>query len=350
MPVGTNLGATFGTRGGAELAFTRLGFGTAPLGNFQRALGEAEAEAVVGAAWDAGMRFFDTAPLYGHGLSELRLGRVLKDKPRGDYLISTKVGRYLVPCEKGQEDAGIFLDVPPYRRVYDYSYDGVMRSFEDSLKRLQLDRVDILFVHDVDARNHGGWAACEARLVELMDQGGWRALSDLRASGAVAAIGAGVNEWEPCAWLLERADPDLFLLAGRYTLLEQEPLDGFLPDCLARGVGIVLGGPYNSGILARGPQEGASFDYAAAPPAVIERVKRIDAVCRRFDTPMIAAALQFAGAHPAVVSVIPGAQSLAEMESNLAAARVAIPLELWDALRAEGLLHPAAPVPQPEPA
>jgi D-threo-aldose 1-dehydrogenase len=224
-----------------------------------------------------------------------------------------------------------------------------MRAFEQSLQRLGLDRVDILFVHDVDGRNHGGWAACEARLVELMDQGGWRALSELRASGAVAAIGAGVNEWEPCAWLLQRADPDLFLLAGRYTLLEQEPLDGFLPDCVARGVGIVIGGPYNSGILARGPQEGASFDYAAAPAEVIARVKRIDGVCRRFGAPMIAAALQFAGAHPAVVSVIPGAQSLAEMESNLAAARVAIPPALWDALREEGLLHPDAPVPAAEP-
>ena len=341
---------TFVTRGGRELPFTRLGFGTAPLGNFQRVLAESEAEAVVAAAWDAGMRVFDTAPLYGHGLAELRLGRVLQGKPRGDYLISTKVGRYLEPCAPGDEDAGIFLDVPPFRRVYDYSYDGVMRSFEDSLKRLKLDRVDILFVHDVDGRNHGGWANCEARLVELMDTGGWRALTELRDSGAVAAIGAGVNEWEPCAWLLERADPDLFLLAGRYTLLEQEPLDGFLPDCVARGVGIVLGGPYNSGILARGPQAGASFDYAAAPPAVIERVKRIEAVCRRFDTPMIAAALQFAGAHPAVVSVIPGAQSLAEMASNLAAQRVAIPPALWEALRDEGLLHPAAPVPASEPA
>ena len=340
---------SFVTRGGAELHFTRLGFGTAPLGNFQRVLSEDEADAVVAAAWDAGMRFFDTAPLYGHGLSELRLGRGLRDKPRGDYLISTKVGRYLVPCEKGHEDAGIFLEVPPFRRVYDYSYDGVMRSFEDSLKRLQLDRVDILFVHDVDARNHGGWAACEARLIELMDQGGWRALSELRASGAVAAIGTGVNEWEPCQWLLERADPDLFLLAGRYTLLEQEPLDGLLPDCVKRGVGIVLGGPYNSGILARGPREGASFDYAAAPPEVIARVKRIDAVCRREGVPMTAAALQFAGAHPAVVSVIPGAQSLAEMASNLAAARVAIPHSVWDGLRAEGLLHPAAPVPEPAP-
>ena len=336
----------FVTPKGAELPFTRLGFGTAPLGNFNRVLTDPEAEAVVQAAWDAGMRFFDTAPLYGHGLSAMRLGRVLKDNPRDDYLLATKVGRYLVPCRPGEEDSGIFLNVPPFARVYDYSYDGVMRSFEQSQQRLGIDRFDILFVHDVDALNHGSRAGSEARLQELMDLGGWRALDQLRSSGAVAAIGAGVNEWEPCEWLLNHADPDLFLLAGRYTLLEQAPLDGFLPHCQARGVGIVLGGPYNSGILARGPRDDATFNYGPAPAEVIERVKRIDAVCRRFGVPMVAAALQFPGAHPSVVSVIPGAMSLDEMQSNLDADAVVIPPALWDALRAEGLLHPAAPVPE----
>ena len=336
---------SFATARGRSLAFTRLGFGGAPLGNFGKVLAEGEAEAVVAAAWDAGLRYFDTAPLYGHGLSEMRMGRVLRGKPRGEYLLSTKVGRLLEPCPPGEEAAGIYLATPPVRCRYDYSYDGVMRSFEESLRRLGLDRVDILFVHDVDARNHGSWAACEARLRELMDQGGWRALDGLRDAGAVAAIGAGVNEWEPCAWLLERADPDLFLLAGRYTLLEQAPLEGFLPDCLRRGVGVVIGGPFNSGILARGPKDGASFDYAAAPPEVIARVTAIEAVCRRCSTPMIAAALQFAGAHPAVVSVIPGAQSIEELRANLAAQRTPIAPELWEALRAEGLLNPGAPVP-----
>jgi D-threo-aldose 1-dehydrogenase len=279
----------------------------------------------------------------------MRLGRVLAGKPRADFLISTKVGRLLEPCAPGEEGAGVYLQTPQVRGVFDYAYDGVMRSFEASLGRLGLDRVDILFVHDTDARNHGGWAACEARLAELMDLGGWRALRELRGSGAVSAIGMGVNEWEPCAWLLERADPDLFLLAGRYTLLEQGPLGRFLPACGKRGVGIVLGGPYNSGILARGPQAGASFDYAAAPPEVIARVHRIEAVCRRFGTPLAAAALQFAGAHPAVVTVIPGAMSADEVRANVAAQALAIPPGLWDALRAEGLLHPAAPVPDPAP-
>lgn len=341
---------TFTTPKGRELAFTRLGFGGAPLGNFPNALSDAEAEQVVEAAWDGGMRYFDTAPLYGHGLSELRIGRVLRAKPRGEFLISTKVGRYLEPCAPGEEEGGIFQAVPPFRRVYDYSYDGVMRAFEQSLARLELDRVDVLFVHDTDARNHGGWTACEARLNELMNSGGWRALDGLRASGAIDAIGMGVNEWEPCDWLLQRADPDLFLLAGRYTLLEQAPLEAFMPDCERRGVGIVLGGPYNSGILARGPQAGVSFDYAVAPAAVIERVKRIEAVCRRFEVPLSAAALQFAGAHPAAVAVIPGAQSVAEVVANLAAQATPIAPSLWDALRAEGLLHPAAPVPAAEPA
>ena len=329
------------------LPFTRLGFGGAPLGNLGRVLGEAEAESVVEAGWDAGLRYFDTAPLYGHGLSEMRLGRVLAAKPRSDFLVSTKVGRLLEPCGLGEEGAGVYLDTPQVRGVFDYTYDGVMRSLEASLKRLGLDRVDILFVHDTDARNHAGWAACEARLGELMDQGGWRALAELRSSGAVSAIGMGVNEWEPCAWLLERADPDLFLLAGRYTLLEQAPLDGFLPECQRRGVGVVIGGPFNSGILARGPHEGASFDYAAAPADMIRQVERIEAVCRRFGTPLIAAALQFAGAHPAVVSVIPGAQTVSELRSNLEAQALPIPPDLWDALRAEGLLHAASPTPEP---
>jgi len=335
----------FVTPKGAILDFTRLGFGGAPIGNLGRVLSDAEAEGVVAAAWDAGLRYFDTAPLYGHGLSEQRMGRVLRARPRGDYLLSSKVGRRLEPCAPGQEGAGIYLQTPQVRGRFAYSYDGVMRSFEDSLGRLGLDRIDILFVHDIDARNHGGRAACEARIGELIDSGGWRALDDLRASGAVSAIGAGVNEWEPCARLLELCDPDLFLLAGRYTLLEQEPLDGFLPKCLKRGVGVVIGGPFNSGILARGPHDGASFDYAAAPPEVIARVRAIEAVCQRFGSPLIAAALQFAGAHPVVVSVIPGAQSQAELAANLQALRAPIPPELWAALRSEGLLHPEAPVP-----
>ena len=335
----------FVTRAGAALSFTRLGFGTAPLGNMHRVLAEKEAEAVVQAAWDGGLRYFDTAPLYGHSLSEMRLGRVLAGKPRSDFVVSTKVGRLLEPCAPGQEGSGIYKNVPHVRGVYDYSYDGVMRSFESSLVRLRLDRVDILYVHDIDARNHGGWAACEARLAELIDTGGWRALDELRSSGAVKAIGAGVNEWEPCARLLELADPDLFLLAGRYTLLEQTPLERFFPECQRRGVGIVNGGPFNSGVLAR---KGGHFDYAAAPAQVIARVQALEKVCSRFGVSLIAAALQFAAAHPVVVSVIPGAQTVEELKSNLQGMAEPVPPELWTALRAEGLVHPKAPAPVAE--
>ena len=335
--------ATFVTPKGRALDVTRLGFGAAPLGNMHRALTEAEAQDTLDAAWDAGVRYFDTAPLYGHGLSEMRVGRMLRDHPRADYLVSTKVGRLLEPCAPGEGDSGIYRATPQVRIRFDYSRDGVMRSFESSLKRLGLDRVDILFVHDVDARTHGSRAASEARIAELIDSGGWRALDDLRAAGVVAAIGAGVNEWEPCARLLDLCDPDLFLLAGRYTLLEQEPLHTLFPACQARGVGIVLGGPYNSGILAR---PSGSYDYAKAPAEVLARVRALEAVCRRFGTPLAAAALVFAGAHPSVVSVIPGGQNRAEVEANAVLQGASVPLELWAALKDEGLLDPAAPVPR----
>jgi D-threo-aldose 1-dehydrogenase len=334
----------FTTRGGARLDFTRLGFGGAPLGNYPRALTEAEAEATVAAAWDTGARYFDTAPLYGSGLSEARMGRVLAARPRGEFVLSTKVGRLLEPCAPGEQDGGIYQDIPPLRIRYDYGYDGVMRSFEESRRRLGLDRVDILFVHDVDARNHGGVQGSERRIRELVDGGGWRALDQLRAAGDVAAIGAGVNEWEPCAKLMAEVDPDLFLLAGRYTLLEQAPLAEFFPQCQQRGVGIVIGGPFNSGALVGG----AHYDYAATPQTVAKRVQALKAVCDAHGVALADAALQFAGAHPVVVSVIAGAQSADEVRANAASQRRPIPATLWHDLRAQGLIDAAAPVPMAE--
>lgn len=331
----------FITRDGRELAFTRLGFGGAPLGNFPKALTEAEAEATVQAAWASGMRFFDTAPLYGLGLSEARMGAVLRPHPRGDYVLATKVGRVLDPCPEDEVDGGLFMDVPPFKFTYDYSYAGVMRSFEESLKRLELDRVDILFVHDVDGRNHGGVEGSEARIRELINTGGWRALDELRSAGDVAAIGAGVNEWEPCAKLLDVCDPDLFLLAGRYTLLEQEPLHTLFPQCEKRGVGIVVGGPFNSGVLVGGEH----YDYAAVPGHIIERVKQLRAVCQAHGVALPDAALQFAGAHPVVVSVIAGAQYASEVEANAASQSRPIPAALWADLKDGGLIDPTAPVP-----
>jgi D-threo-aldose 1-dehydrogenase len=332
-------------RGGkGALSFTELGFGAAPIANLYRAVSAEEADAVLAAAWEAGIRYFDTAPLYGLGLSETRLNPFLRGKPREDFILSTKVGRVLRLCPPDQRTGiGKFFDVPSRAEVYDYGYDGVMRSVEFSLERLGVDRIDILYAHDLDVINHGSEAALAARLDEFMT-GGYRALLSLRDQGAIRAFGAGVNEWEPCQWLAERGDFDLFLLAGRYTLLEQEALETFLPLALQRGIGIVIGGPYNSGVLASGPKRGAFYNYNPAPPDILARVARIEAVCARHGVLMVDAALQFALSHPAVVSVIPGGQTVAEMEANLRAASAEIPGTLWADLKAEGLMRADAPV------
>jgi D-threo-aldose 1-dehydrogenase len=325
------------------LTFTELGFGTAPLGNLYRAISEEDAQAALQAAWDTGCRYLDTAPLYGLGLSETRLNRFLIGRKRGDYVLSTKVGRLLRACPPNQRTGiGKFFDTPSRREVYDYSYDGVMRSFETSLERLGVDSVDILYGHDIDLFNHGTREVLDAKLNEFI-RSGYYALLSLRDQGAIKAFGAGLNEWQACQWLAERGDFDLFLLAGRYTLLEQEALETFLPLCERRGIGIVLGGPYNSGILASGPRPGAYYNYDPAPQEILDRVARIEAVCARHDVRLIEAALQFPLLHPSVVSVIPGGQSAAEVESNRAVLKKKIPEALWQDLKAEGLLRADAP-------
>jgi D-threo-aldose 1-dehydrogenase len=331
--------------GNGGITFTEHGFGTAPLGNLYRAISDDDADAVLQAAWDAGLRYFDTAPLYGLGLSETRVNRFLRGKPRDEYVVSTKIGRLLRVCGPGEDRdcLGKFFDVPNRREVYDYSYDGVMRSLEFSLERLGLDRVDILFAHDLDVFNHKSQAALDARLNELMT-GGYRALLSLRDQGVIKAFGAGVNEWQPCQTLTERGDFDLFLLAGRYTLLEQEALESFLPLAVQRGIGIVVGGAYNSGVLATGARKGAFYNYDPAPEWVLQRVARIEAVCAAFNVRLVDAAFQFPLRHPAVVSVIPGGQGLAEMASNVAASKADVPAALWQALKDEGLLRVDAPV------
>ena len=331
----------FVTRGGRKLSFTTLGFGSAPLGNYLRPLSEKDCDETLEAAWDAGMRYFDTAPLYGFGLSEERVGRLLKKVDRKDYILSTKVGRLLEPCSKEEVNSGFFLNTPQLRFYYDYSYDGVLRSYEESLARLGVDKVDILYVHDVDAFNHGGREGSEAAIQSLLKLGGWRALAELRDSGEVAAIGTGVNEWQPCARLLELADPDLFLLAGRYTLLEQDPIDKLFPQCAAKGAGVVIGGPYNSGVLAGQP----TYNYSTIPDEIMQRVRAIDAVCKAHKVPMIRAALQFAAAHPVVVSVIPGGQNVAETRQNAALLDESIPAAFWQDLKDRKLIHPDAPTP-----
>ena len=332
----------FVTRRGKALSFTTLGFGAATLGNLGHVYSEAHCDRTVTRAWDKGLRYFDTAPLYGLGLSEHRVGRILSGKPRGEFLVSTKVGRLIEPCEPGQSNAGVYLGVSHLKYVYDYSHDGVMRSFEASLQRLGLDRVDILFVHDIDGFTHGGREGSEARIQEVMQTGGWRALDNLRSSGAVSAIGIGVNHWQPCARMLELADPDLFLLAGRYTLLEQAPIDTLFPQCAKAGAGIVLGGPYNSGVLAGK----TTFNYGAIPPEVAERVRKLNAACHSHGVELRQAALQFVAAHPLVVSVIPGAVSPEEVDGNVALIEAKTPPALWRDLKAQGLIHPDAPVPE----
>jgi D-threo-aldose 1-dehydrogenase len=328
---------------GRGLTFTELGFGTAPLGNLYRAISEEDAQAALQAAWDSGCRYFDTAPLYGLGLAETRLNRFLIGRKRDDYVLSSKVGRLLQGCPPDQRTGiGKFFNTPSRREVYDYSYDGVMRSFEISLERLGVDRIDVLYGHDIDLFNHGTREVLDAKLNEFI-RGGYYALLSLRDQGVITAFGAGLNEWQACQWLAERGDFDIFLLAGRYTLLEQEALESFLPLCERRGIGIALGGPYNSGILASGPKPGAHYNYDVAPPEILERVARIEEVCKTHDIRLIEAALQFPLLHPCVVSVTPGGQSAAEVESNRKVMDKAIPPALWRDLKAEGLLRPDAP-------
>jgi D-threo-aldose 1-dehydrogenase len=330
--------------GTTGLELSVIGFGSAPIGDLRRAPTEEGARALLQAAWDSGIRYFDTAPMYGVGLSERRVGDFLRDRPRDEYVLSTKVGRMLVPDRAhALKTYGGDMRALPFRYIFDYTYDGIMRSFEQSLQRLGLERIDILYLHDL-----GKFAQRERHdetLKQALDGGGVRALEELRSSGVVKAIGAGVNEWPILDLLMDHGRWDVFLLANRYTLLDQAVLDTFLPRCVKEGVAIVDGAPLNAGILATGAVPGATFDYAPAPEAILEKVRRIEAVCRAHGVPMIHAALAFPLGHEAIASIIPGPSNEAEFASNFAAYTTAIPNGLWSDLKSEGLLHPDAPVP-----
>jgi D-threo-aldose 1-dehydrogenase len=330
--------------GRSGLAVTQLGFGGAPLGNMYRAFSDAQADATVRAAYDAGIRLFDTAPLYGFGLSEHRVGAALRDRPREDFVLSTKVGRLLEPRHPDTLDYGQFEGSLPFAEVYDYSYDGIMRSLEHSLHRLGTWRVDILLVHDLDIWTHGSEQA-RAERVDAFMAGGYRAMAKLRDEGTVKAIGAGVNETAACQDLAERGDFDCFLLAGRYTLLEQAPLDTLLPLCERRSIALLIGGAYNTGILATGAIEGAYFQYAPAPPEIMARVRRIEAVCARHGVRLPTAALQFPLGHPAVASVVIGMRAPAEVATNVEVFAADLPADFWAELKAEDLLREDAPTP-----
>ncbi|SFV17523.1 aldo/keto reductase [Pseudoduganella namucuonensis] len=312
-------------RGGVRL--TRLGMGCAPLGGLHHAVPERAARAAVNAAWQLGLRYFDTAPYYGFTLSERRLGAALRERARDEYVISTKAGRLLKPDQP-----------PPHIPHYDYSYAGILRSHEDSLQRLGMDRVDLLLVHDIGSATHG--ALHEHYWRQLTAGGGFRALDELRGDGRVRAVGFGVNEWEVVYAAMQECELDCTLLAGRYTLLEQASLAPFLAACERAGNAIIIGGPFNSGVLAGNRK----FNYGDAPEDVLSRVRAIAAVCREFGTPLPAAALQFPMAHPAVVSCIPGAADVAQLRQNAAWFELPIPPELWRALKRRGLLDERAVV------
>src|SRR5439155_22414016 len=311
--------------GRTSLEVTVLGLGCATMGGHRIPVTREEAEAIVRAAWTAGVRYVDTAPYYGFGQAERCVGDALREMPRDDWVLSSKVGRLLRP-RGAAADRGKRRHVMPFEPVYDYSYDGIMRSFEDSLQRLGLPRIDILYVHDIGAYQHG---EAHPGLMRVLRDSGYRALEELRRSGAVSAIGIGVNEREVLLEALEWGEWDAFLLAGRYTLLEQAPLDDLLPKCLARGTSIVVGGPLNSGILAGRD----TWNYRTAPAEVVARVEAIRVVSDRHRIPLAAAALQFPLAHPAVAAIIPGPRNADEFGANLVLFWHPILSALWQVLR-----------------
>ena len=318
---------TAGVRlGRSGLTATRVGLGCAPIGGLYEAVSNAEARAVVDRAWERGVRLFDTAPLYGSGLSERRLGLALRERPRDELVLSTKVGRLL---RAGGKAHAQFEGAPALEPIFDFSYDGVLRSLDESLERLSLDRVDLVYIHDPDDHFE------EARV------GAYAALERLRNEGVVRAIGVGMNQSELLARFARETDVDCLLLAGRYTLLDTGALAELLPLCVERGIAVIAGGVFNSGVLAGGVR----YDYAPAPPEVLAHVRRLTDVCGRWDVPLPAAAVQFPLGHPAIACVLVGCRSAAELNEDVALFELDLPAGLWEELRGEGLLPAEAPVP-----
>ena len=319
------------------LEVTQLSFGCAPIGNLLRVVSDEEAEAAVRSAIEAGVNYIDAAPFYGYGLAEQRMGRVLAEYPRKDFVVSTKVGRLIRPGKRtGTEvydgDKSFYLAHDEMCCKLDYSYDGVMRSLEDSLERIGTDYVDILHIHDPD--DH----------FEDAVKGAYKALDKLRSDGTIKAVSAGMNQWEMPSRFMDHGDFDCFLLAGRYTLLDQTALPDFMPKCEKRGVSVIIGGVFNSGLLAD-PRPGITFNYVEAPQELIDRARKIGEVCRRYNVPLTAAAIQFPTFHPAVPTILTGTRSAERFRQNLEAFQLPIPDDLWRELKAEGLLDEAAPVP-----
>ncbi len=332
--------------GKTNIEVTELGLGGAPMGGFRATIPDAEAMALTDAAYEGGVRYFDTSPFYGYGRSELRMGAALRQRPRDEYVLSTKVGRVLHAMKPGEKVPADFREngLPGFAPVFDYTYDGVMRSLEHSHLRLGLARIDIALIHDVDFWTIKDRAILDQRFKTVMDSG-FKALDELRKAGVIGAIGVGINESDTSLRFIQAGDFDCMLLAGRYTLLEQGGLEAFLPECVKRNVSVILGGPYNSGILTGGVRPGATHDYVAASAHLIEKAQKIEAVCQRHGVALGAAAMQFPLFHPAVCSVIPGALSATEVKQNIGHLSANIPVELWSELKREKLLDPGAPTP-----
>jgi D-threo-aldose 1-dehydrogenase len=319
--------------GRSAVRVSRLGFGSTGLGGLFRASSDDDARAAIDAAWDAGLRHYDTAPQYGSGLAERRVGLGLRGRPRDAFVVSTKIGKLLRPTDKAP--AGLFVGAPPCEIVYDYSYDGTMRSLEASLTRLRLDRVDVLLIHDVNRKYHG--ARVMERLEEALD-GACRALAKLRDEGVIGAFGPALNEVDVNLEFARRAPIDCIMLPARYTLLDQSARRELLPLCAEKHISVMIAAPFDSGILATGAVEGATYNYQPATPDILDRVARIERICREHGVPLAAAALQFPLRHPAVASVVTGMRAADEVAQNVGLMRTEIPDALWDALARAKLL------------
>ncbi len=324
---------------------SQLGFGTAPLGELFERVSPERCQSILETAWDGGIRYYDTAPFYGHGLSEHRLGHMLREQPRDEYVLSTKIGRVLTATKDlASWKSDFWTGGLPFEITFDYSYDGVMRSYEDSLQRLGVNRVDLLLIHDLDFL----FNQTEERVTAYLEQlytSGWRALEELKSSGCIKGIGAGINEEGMIPRFFKYVDIDFFIVAMPYSLLDQNTLDLEFPLCEEQGAGIVIGAAFASGILATGAVEGAYYRYAPAEPDVLDRTQRIQDVCKSHDVPLGAAALQFSLHHPIVNSIIPGALETEHVQTNIAWSQYDIPAGLWSDLKSEGLIREDAPTP-----
>jgi len=326
----------------SEIETSLLGFGSAPIGNLFRSITTEVAHEMVHSAWNAGVRFYDTAPMYGHGLAEHRMSDALFRYPRSEYILCSKVGRKLTPSPIGSFDHGAWEKVPPLKADFDYSYEGTFKQVEQSLQRMMSDRIDVLLVHDIDTYTHG--TSQPQRYKEAIE-GSFKALIKMRDEGITSAIGVGVNETDVCYNVAREVDIDALLLAGRYTLLEQESLDDLMPLCEERGISVILGGVFNSGILATGASAEAKFNYAKAPDDILDKTRKIQLVCKEFGVSLPAAAIQFSAAHPAVVNVCLGARNLEQWDQNFAYLNETIPNDFWQKLVKQGLLREDAPIP-----